>query len=168
VTAPVGEGRRTAVGIGQVAVTKDPSAVLVAYGLGSCVGVTMFDPAARVVGMVHVLLPHCEGKEAGPNEPGRYADSGLDALVARMSELGARKSRIIVKAAGGASVLGAANAEKFKIGARNAEAIKERLRHHSLRLAAEDLGGTRGRTMEVHCATGRTFVRTAASVPNEL
>lgn len=167
-TAPPEEARRVAVGIGQVAVTKDRSSVLVAYGLGSCVGVSIFDPTARVAGMVHVLLPAAEGKASAATEPGRYADTGLDALLAQMAKLGALRARLIVKVAGGASVLGAANAEKFKIGERNAEAIKERLRHHGLRLAAEDLGGVRGRTMELHSATGRTFIRTAASAPNEL
>jgi chemotaxis protein CheD len=155
-----------AVGIGQLAVTKDPAAVLVAYGLGSCVGLSIFDPAAKVAGMVHVLLPDSEGK-AVP-EPGKFADTGVDALLRQMAELGALKARMVVKAVGGASVLGAANAEKFKIGDRNAEAIQRRLRHHGLRLVAQDLGGVRGRTLELHASSGRTFVRTAASAPNEL
>lgn len=155
------------VGIGQLEVTRERSAVLVAYGLGSCVAVTVFDPLAQVGGMVHVLLPDSQGRPA-QDEPGRYADTGIDELLRRMNELGALRPRLIVKAAGGASVLGAANAEKFKIGERNAEAIRERLQHHGLRLAAEDFGGERGRTLEIHLATGRTFVRTAASAPHEL
>jgi chemotaxis protein CheD len=65
-------------------------------------------------------------------------------------------------------VLGPANAEKFKIGERNAEAIKERLKLHGLRPAAADLGGIKGRTLEIQIASGKTFVRTAASPAVEL
>jgi chemotaxis protein CheD len=74
----------------------------------------------------------------------------------------------VVKIAGGAAVLGPANAEKFKIGVRNAEAIKDRLKRHGIQPMAMDLGGTKGRTLELHPATGKTFVRTAASPANEL
>ncbi|MCC7363263.1 MAG: chemotaxis protein CheD [Dehalococcoidia bacterium] len=154
--------------MGQLAVTKDPAEVLVAYGLGSCVGISAFDPATKVAGLVHILLPSSDGKQPTATEPARFADTGIDALVRRVTEAGALKSRLIVKLAGGASVLGAANAEKFKIGERNAEAVRERLRHHGLRIAKEDLGGTRGRTLELHQATGRTYVRTASATPIEL
>lgn len=65
-------------------------------------------------------------------------------------------------------MLGPGNAEKFKIGERNADAIKERLKLHGLRAAREDLGGTRGRTLELQVASGKTFVRTAASPAIEL
>jgi chemotaxis protein CheD len=75
---------------------------------------------------------------------------------------------LIIKVAGGAAVLGPANAEKFKIGERNAEAITDRLKRHGLRPVALDLGGTKGRTLEMHPATGKTFVRTAASPAIEL
>lgn len=164
----VADARRLSVGIGQLAVSKSASEVLVAYGLGSCIGVSIFDPAAKVGGMAHVLLPDSEGRAPDSKEPARYADCGLDTLVQRMQEAGALKARMVVKLAGGAAVLGSANAEKFKIGERNADAIKERLKRHGLRLAAVDAGGTRGRTFELHLATGRTYVRMAASTPVEL
>ena len=85
-----------------------------------------------------------------------------------LGRLGAPKRRLLIKIAGGAAVLGPANAEKFKIGARNVEAIKERLKSHGLWPAAEDVGGTRGRTLELHAVSGKTFVRAAASPATEL
>lgn len=166
-TAPASE-RRIAVGIGQLAVTRDANEVLVAYGLGSCVAVAMHDPAARVAGMVHVLLPSANGNRPAADEPARFADTGIDGLVRAVLAAGARQERLVVKAAGGASVLGLSNRQKFKIGERNAEAIKERLRAHGLRLAAEDLGGAQGRTFALHLATGRAYVRTATSPAREL
>lgn len=162
------EARRVSVGIGQLAVSRDPNEVLIAYGLGSCVGISCYDPEAKVAALAHVLLPSSEGKRADDREPARFADTGIDALLQRLAEAGAVKRRLIVKVAGGAAVLGAANAEKFKIGVRNVEAITERLKQHGIRVAASDLGGTKGRTMEVHVATGKTFVRTAASPASEL
>ncbi len=167
-TTTTAEARRISVGIGQLAVSRDARDVLVAYGLGSCVGIACFDPEAKVAALAHILLPSSEGKRVDDREPARFADTGIDLLLQRLAEAGAVKRRLIVKVAGGAAVLGAANAEKFKIGVRNAEAITERLKHHGLRVASADLGGTRGRTMELHVATGKTFVRTAASPASEL
>ena len=164
----VTDQRRVSVGIGQIAVSTDPTDVLVAYGLGSCVGVTFYDPGTRSGGMVHVLLPDSEGRVSDGKEPARYADWGVAALLAELTRRGASRASLVIKVAGGAAVLGPANAEKFKIGARNAEAIKEQLKRLGLRVTAEDLGGTRGRTMELHMAAGRTYVRTAASSPTEL
>ena len=167
-TAATTDVRRVSVGIGQLAISKDPKDVLVAYGLGSCIGVSCHDPQTKVSGMAHILLPAAEGKRADDREPARFADTGIDLLVAKLTEAGAVPRRLVVKLAGGAAVLGPANAEKFKIGERNAEAIKDRLKRHGIRPAAEQIGGTKGRTLEMHPATGKTFVRTAASPANEL
>lgn len=166
-TAPA-EARRVSVGIGQLAISKDATDVLVAYGLGSCIGISCYDPQTRVGGLAHVLLPNSEGKRSEEREPARFADTGIDLLLKQLAALGASPRRMLVKVAGGAAVLGPANAEKFKIGERNAEAIKERLKHHGISPVAVDLGGTKGRTLEVHIATGKTFVRTAASPASEL
>ena len=166
-TSPA-EAKRIHVGIGELAASKDKNTVLVAYGLGSCVGISAFDAQAGVAAMVHVLLPASEGKPGDAREPARFADLGVAALLARCQELGALKVRLIIKIAGGASVLGVSNGEKFKIGERNAEAVKEHLKRQGLRASVEDLGGTKGRTLELHVAGGKTFVRTATSPLVEL
>lgn len=160
--------RRVAVGIGQLVVSSDPNDVLVAYGLGSCVAVGMYDAATHIGGMVHVLLPRSNEPQRSTEEPGRYADTAIDLLLKRITRRGALQARLVVKLAGGASVLGVQNAQKFKIGERNAEAIRERLRHHGLGISAEATGGTKGRTFELHLANGQCFVRTAASTTSEL
>ena len=167
-TSAVSDTKRVSVGIGQLAISTDPKEILVAYGLGSCIGVSVYDPGAKVAGLLHVLLPESGGKVPSEKEPGRFADSGIDVLIRQVAEAGGVPRRLVVKLAGGASVLGAANAEKFKIGERNAEAINERLKRHGLSVVASDLGCVKGRTLEVHPASGRTFVRTAASPANEL
>src|SRR3990172_10245242 len=131
-TAPPPEARRVSVGIGQLAISRDPKEVLVAYGLGSCVGISCYDPQSRVSGLAHVLLPDSDGKRVEDREPARFADTGIDLLMKRLTEAGASPRRLIVKVAGGAAVLGPANAERFKIGERNAEAIRGRLKHHRM------------------------------------
>lgn len=159
---------RIPVGIGQLTVSKDPAASLVAYGLGSCIGVSAYDPVAGVGGLVHILLPDSDGKRIVADEPARYADTGLSTFVDRLKAEGALKTRLIVKVAGGASVLGKDNAEKFKIGDRNAEAVQEQLAKHGLRTTAQDTGGYKGRTLEIQVSSGKTFVRLAASAATEL
>jgi chemotaxis protein CheD len=167
-TSVAAEGKRVSVGIGHLAVATSPADVLIAYGLGSCIGVSAWDPSTKIAAMVHVLLPASEGRPPNPLEPARFADSGIDALLKALVDAGAKPRNLYIKVAGGASVLGSANAEKFKIGQRNAEAVSERLKRFGLRPVAEDLGGTKGRTMEMQVATGKTFVRTAAAPAREL
>jgi chemotaxis protein CheD len=167
-TSAISDQRRVSVGIGQLAISRDPKEILVAYGLGSCIGVSVYDPTTRVAGMVHVLLPASDGKVADAREPARFADTGIDTLMRKITEAGGFPRRLVVKIAGGASVLGPSNAEKFKIGERNADAVKERLKRHGVSPAALDLGGVKGRTLELHPASGKTFVRTAASPAVEL
>lgn len=160
--------RRVSVGIGQLAVSRDPEEALIAYGLGSCVGMAVYDPLAKVAGMVHVLLPSSNGRQPDDREPARFADTGVERLMTLLHGAGAMQSRMQVKIAGGAAVLGKANAEKFKIGERNVEAILDQLRRFGLRLVAQDVGGTQGRTLELHVATGRSYVRLASGEAKEL
>ena len=167
-TAPVSEPRRISVGIGRIEFSSDRNDVLVAYGLGSCVAVSIFDPATHLVGLAHILLPTSEGRTLSSDEPARFADTGISALAEGMATRGSITARCLVKAAGGASVLGMAHGGKFKIGERNAEAIRQQLSFHGLRLSASALGGTHGRTLEVHVASGKTLVRTAASPVRDL
>jgi chemotaxis protein CheD len=103
-----------------------------------------------------------------PSEPARFADTGLAAFVKQLCDKGALKSRLVIKMAGGASVLGKENAEKFKIGDRNAEAVQEQLAKHGIRAKARDTGGNKGRTLELQVSSGKTFVRLAASTAREL
>ncbi len=166
-TATVIAPTRQAVGIGQIVVTKAPDTVLVAYGLGSCVGIAIFDEATSTAGMAHVLLPLAEDQALDPSEPARYGDVAVNALLQAMTRAGAKTTRLIVKLAGGASVLGQANSPTFKVGQRNADAIREQFRQRGIPIAAEELGGNRGRTLELHPATGKAFIRLAASTAVE-
>ena len=96
-------GGKIVVGVADLAVTGDPSTTLVTYALGSCIGVTLYDPIAKVAGMLHFMLPNSKinGEKAGTT-PAMFADTGVPALFKQAYELGAVKSNLIVRATGGA------------------------------------------------------------------
>lgn len=146
------------VGIGQIAVSGASEIVISALGLGSCIGVVLFDPQARVAGMAHVMLPEASETSVGP--PGKFANSAVPALLEQVLTLGADKSRLVAKIAGGAQMFGSGSGGNLlKIGERNAEAVKAALASAGLRVRAEHTGGNSGRTMAITVGTGEVTVR---------
>lgn len=166
-TAAASRSTRQAVGIGQLAVSNDPHVVLVAYGLGSCVGIAVYDASTSLAGLAHVLLPDSGGHPVDPMEPARYGDTAVASLLEAMTSAGAIGRRLTVKLAGGASVLVNPAASASGVGERNAQAIRQEFRKRGIPVAAEALGGSRGRTLELHPATGRAYIRLAASAAFE-
>ena len=145
------------VGMAEVKVTRSSEEVLVALGLGSCVGICAYDPKAGVAGMAHVVLPMSAGQD---QNPGKFADTALPQLLSEMSRLGAIKSRIRVALAGGAQLFSInTSGPRMEIGARNIAAIKEALEKSGLPILATDVGGKTGRTVHLF-ADGRVRVKT--------
>jgi len=145
--------KRVIIGIGEYAVEKPP-AVIVTLGLGSCVGVCVRDPNAKVGGMVHVMLPDSGGKKV-PN-PGKFADTGIAALVEEIKKKGGNIKHLEAKIAGGASMF---EGKSSNVGQRNVEAVRRWLRQYKIRLVAEDTGGKRARSIEYDLETGKLLVR---------
>ncbi|HYR27768.1 MAG TPA: chemotaxis protein CheD [Thermoanaerobaculia bacterium] len=125
--------------------------VMVSTILGSCVAVCLWDPAARVGGMNHFLLP--SGK--GP----RYANDAMTALVDEMTRRGAFVARMVAKVFGGACVIAGFTGPRKAIGAQNAEAALQFLNSHSIPVRAEQTGGSRGRKLLFHTGTGQAYVK---------
>jgi len=150
------------VGMADIQVVKGPGC-FTCLGLGSCIGFCALDPVANVAGMVHVMLPeHFKDK---PNDmPGKFADTGIAALVQALEKLGASRSKLVCAMAGGAQVFkfGANVANKLDIGARNALAVDEQVKKLGLKVIARDVGGHAGRTMMLDAATGEVKVRTVS------
>ncbi|AMW32050.1 chemotaxis protein CheD [Fervidobacterium islandicum] len=144
--------KKVIIGIGEWAVEKNP-AILVTLGLGSCVGVCIRDPVAKVGGMVHVMLPDSGGRPT--NTPGKFADTGVNLVVEELMKMGASRSRLEAKIAGGASMFQSA----MDIGARNVEAVKTALQRNGIRLLAEDTGGNKARSIEYDIETGKLLIR---------
>jgi chemotaxis protein CheD len=146
------------VGIGDGCVSADPETVLITYALGSCVGLAIYDPVAHVAGLLHFMLPctPAEVSESG-RSPWMYADSGIPMLFHEAYEHGAQKSRLRVRAAGGAHIMDETGV--FNIGQRNCVALRKILWKAGVMLTADDTGGTVARTMRIEIATGRVLLR---------
>jgi chemotaxis protein CheD len=158
-----------AVGLGELKGSKDPSAQLVCYGLGSCIGLCLWDPRTRVGAMAHVVLPESSLSRGPIVQPAKWADTAIPAALELMAELGAHRSGITVRMAGGARMLNVVGAgSRLDIGARNIEAVRNALARHDLRVTAEAVSGTWGRTLTLNVGTGRLVVSTAGRGEHEL
>jgi chemotaxis protein CheD len=157
-TSPVDTPQRLTVGIADLVLTAQRDATLITYALGSCIGVTVYDPVAKVGGMLHLMLPQSSlNPVKAAKSPCMFADTGIPLLFTKAYELGARKERLVVCAAGGAEIL--ADEGHFKIGSRNRTMLRKLFWKNSVLLAAEDTGGTHSRTMTLRLSDGAVSVR---------
>ena len=155
----------TSVGIGQCVITRSPAATLVAYGLGSCVGVAAWDAQAHVGGLIHILLPE-PGAGTTVTAPLRYASTGVPQFLRELEQLGAVRTRMRVVAAGGANMLeqlATTTTPVSAIGARNIAMVCGTLQSNGVLLHAHDFGGNQGRTIGLVIATGEFWIRVAGS-----
>src|SRR4051794_36224674 len=155
-----------AVGLGDLFVSKAED--LVAYSLGSCVGICLWDPVAKVAAMAHVVLPSAPAN--GPVAlPGKFGDTAVPALLKALERAGAQKHRLQCKIAGGAAVLAIGGGGSLpKIGERNVEAVKAALAKVNIRILGSQTGGNQGRTVRLEPPTGRVLVRTVRGSEIEL
>src|SRR5690348_4757993 len=119
--------------------------ILKTTGLGSCVGITLYDPVMKIAGMAHIMLPSSEITKQGMLNPAKYADTAIIAILEEMQNLGASPKRIEAKLAGGAQMfIVSGQSNIMRIGPRNVESCKAMLKQCSIQLKAEDTGGHYG------------------------
>jgi len=152
------------VGIGEIKTSRNPYAVLTAYGVGSCISVCLHDPMIPVAGMAHVLLPKIKEGSAKENR-NAYADVAVPELVKRMLRKGAVKRRMTVQLAGGASVVKSVPHPNGDIGKRNIDEVKRLLDEMNLKISCMDVGGNHSRTIRFHVGTGEMKVSSARRAP---
>ncbi|AMM54941.1 chemotaxis protein CheD [Pyrococcus kukulkanii] len=145
------------VGIGDYAVGKGRG-VISTYGLGSCVGITLYDRVTKVGGLLHALLPKAS-RYGGRGNPAKYVDTGLQLLLKDVLKLGASKFRLEAKLFGGAHMFENVRSEELKIGQKNVEVAKREIKRLGIRLVAEDTGGRGGRTIFLDLSTGKVRMR---------
>lgn len=149
---------RLVIGVADLAVSADPEATLITYALGSCIGVTIFDPVARVGGMLHFMLPNSKISDGkAERSPAMFADTGVPLLFRQAYALGASKENLIVCAAGGAEILD--DDGHFKVGSRNRTILRKIFWKNGILLSADDTGGSISRTLSLSVATGEVVVR---------
>ena len=146
------------VGIGDMKFTRG-GGTIITYALGSCIGITFYDPAIKLGGLLHIMLPN----RSDPNDPKiyKYADSGIREMVRKLSAFGMVKSRTVVKIAGGAKMFDIkGNTDFGDIGQRNAAMVKKILMEERMRITSEDTGGAYARTMLLNVDNGDVVIRT--------
>jgi len=156
-----------AVGVGDLKVSNKAEETLVTYGLGSCIGVTIWDPIVRVGGLLHFMLPESQSdSEKARNNPALYADTGIPLLFKTAYLLGADKKRLLVRVAGGAQVLDGNGV--FNIGKRNYLAMKKIFWKAGVMVHAEEVGGNSSRTLRLDVGSGKLLLQEAGEEAREL
>ena len=141
------------VGMGDMLTSNDSSATLVTYSLGSCVGVAIYDPVAKVGGLLHAMLPDSTiNLDRASKRPFMFVDTGLPAMFHAVYALGGSKHRIILKMAGGAEFLD--EKKIFRIGQRNVETTLAMLHRNGVEVAGKEIGGRESRTVRLDLSNG--------------
>ncbi|MBO8129181.1 MAG: chemotaxis protein CheD [Peptococcaceae bacterium] len=154
------------VGIGDYKVASAPD-TLITLGLGSCVGVSLYDPLRKVAGLLHVMLPESTAFNKVTN-PAKYADTGLPLLVKALEEAGALRRRLEAKLVGGAQMFSGNRNSMLNIGERNVTMVRHLLQQLGIGIKAQEVGGNVGRTMIVDTATGIVIVRILGNKTKEI
>lgn len=147
------------VGMADLAVGKAPQK-LITTGLGSCVGICLYDHKSKIGGLAHIMLP--DSTQARNNKNiAKYADTGIKETIKKMMALGAKKNGIFAKIAGGAQMFNfVATSNIMRIGERNVEAVKRHLELNGIKIMAEETGGNFGRTITFDLENGKLHIRT--------
>jgi chemotaxis protein CheD len=156
--------------MGETGVSRAAGPDLEACGLGSCVGLCLYESAARVAVLVHVVLPHTPppcgpaGRAAFIPPPGKCADTALAHALAEVARHGGQAAQVRAALVGGAQIFAGGGpqtpaASRLEIGGRNVRALKEELSRAGIPVCGEDTGGHFGRTIRLEPATGAVWVR---------
>lgn len=147
------------VGMADLNVAESPT-ILTTLGLGSCVGITLYDPIVKIGGLAHIMLPDSTQIKNNTNAA-KFADTGLALLIEHMMKKGAKQHRLVAKIAGGAQMFEFKHLdETMRIGARNVSAVIQLLEKYKIPVIANDTGSNYGRTIELHTSTGALVVKT--------
>lgn len=150
--------RKLIVNVSDAKASSEAGDSIITYSLGSCIGVSLYDPMAKVGAMLHYQLPESvmdPAKAAG--NPFMFADTGMNTVFNMMLAMGAVKRRIRVKIAGGAAM--AIGPKGFDIGKRNHLALRKILWQNGLIIDAEDVGGDMPRNLYLNIADGSVLVK---------
>lgn len=148
------------VGVADVAITGDPGDMIVTHALGSCLGVSVYDPIHKVGGLLHVMMPHSRvNPEKAKVNPFMFVDTGVPMFFRKIYEAGGIKNTLVVKVAGGANVHKTEN-DRFAVGKRNYGALKKLFWKNGILIESEDVGGCIARTMYLDIDTGRVRLST--------
>ena len=153
--------------MGDMLTSNDSGATLITYSLGSCVGVAIYDPVAKVGGLLHAMLPDSTiNLERAAKRPFMFVDTGMPAMFHAVYALGGVKHRIIIKLCGGAEFLD--EKKIFRIGQRNVEATLAMLQRNGVSVAGKETGGRESRTVKLDLSNGNFTLDIPGKTPHLL
>ncbi|SHI44027.1 chemotaxis protein CheD [Clostridium cavendishii DSM 21758] len=155
------------VGIADLNTVNAPGKIMT-IGLGSCIGIAIYDKVRKIAGLAHIMLPDStQFKEV--SNPLKFADLAIPMLVTEMEKLGSSKRSMTAKIAGGASMFNFSDKSMISdIGKRNSDAVIRALGTLSIPIKAQDVGGNKGRTMVLDAEDGRVTIRIVGQGVKEL
>lgn len=147
------------VGVADMKVSNDTEAVLITHSLGSCIGIAIYDPMAKVGGILHYMLPESsiDGIKAKKN-PYMFGDTGIPLLFKETYKFGAKKNRLKVIVVGGAQILDQKGL--FNIGKRNYTLLRKMFFKNNVMVGFEDIGGSTNRTLKLGIKDGQAWLKT--------
>lgn len=148
--------KTTNVGLAEGRISRNPSEVLMAMGLGSCVALVLYDPATRIGALAHVMLPR---GTASDDKPAKYAETAVPYLLEELGKSGIEAASLRAAVFGGATLLATGQSALLEIGARNVGAVEEALAKAGLTTVVSDVGGTKGRTVQLKIGSGDVVVK---------
>ncbi len=147
------------VGMADLKTCKAPDG-LITLGLGSCVGIAMRDPVTQIGGLAHIMLPDSTAMRGNNSVIEKFADTGITELVRQLVGMGADRSRLVAKIAGGATMFQVQSRNDImKIGERNVQATIDKLKEMNIKILAQDTGENYGRTVTFFPETGEFHIR---------
>lgn len=146
------------VGMADLNICHAPDAITT-LGLGSCVGIALYDSISRIAGLAHIMLPDSTQVRQNQNKA-KFADTGIDLLIETMVKAGANRKMLTAKIAGGAQMFAfSGNSDMLRVGERNVSAVKGKLASLGIRILSEDTGLNFGRTVEFYPETGDFVIK---------
>ena len=147
------------VGVADMKLSSDPGSVLVTYSLGSCIGLAIYDPVAKVGGLLHYMLPESSlDKVKAQKNPYMFGDTGIPLLFKSAYKYGAKKNRLKVIVVGGAQILDQEGL--FNIGKRNYTLLRKMFWKNNVMIDYQDIGGNTNRTLKIDISNGQAWLKT--------
>jgi chemotaxis protein CheD len=148
------------VGVGDMIVSADPTIEIVTFSLGSCIGLTIWDPVTHAGGLLHLMLPSSRSNpDKGRQQPAMFADTGIPRLFRSVYDLGGAKKRLIVKMAGGSACF--PTQPWLDIGQQNLAAVRKLFWKNNVLIDGQHIRENLSRTMRLNLATGKTTIENA-------
>ena len=155
------------VGMADLNVCESPDSITT-LGLGSCVGVVLYDPTTKKCGMVHVMLPDSKAITNNQNIA-KFADTGIEECLRRVLAMGAKREKLVAKIAGGAQMFSVnTNNAMLRVGDRNVEAVRKKLGELHIPVLAADTGENYGRTVVFYPETGEYLIKAIGKPPKTI